>query len=260
MLLKSDAIILRTGLEIEKLRKSNLIVAEVLEVLKGIVKPGITTMDLERVCVKELKKLNGSAKKVKAAFKGYRGFPTCLCTSVNEEVVHGMPSDKRVLKDGDILSVDFGVEFDGYYGDSAFTVAVGDVSDEAVRLMDVTSRCLDVAIEMAIVGNRLYDISHGVQTLAEDNGFSVVKAFVGHGIGTSLHEPPQVPNFGEQGRGIRLKEGMVLAIEPMINVGTDDIKVLDDGWTAVTTDGKLSAHFEHSIAITADGPYVLSRL
>lgn len=255
--MKRDAIILRTGSEIEKLRESNLIVAEVLEAIRGIVKPGITTMDLERVCLKELKKKD---KRVKAAFKGYRGFPTCLCTSVNEEVVHGMPSDKRVLKDGDILSVDFGVEFNGYYGDSAFTVAVGDVSDEASRLMDVTSRCLDAAIETAVVGNRLYDISHAVQTLAEGNGFSVVKAFVGHGIGTELHEPPQVPNFGEKGRGIRLKEGMVLAIEPMINIGTDDIKVLEDGWTAITSDGKLSAHFEHSIAIMANGPYVLSRL
>ncbi len=255
--MKSAAIILRTDAEIKKLRESNLIVAEVLEVLKGIVEPGITTMDLERACVKELKKRDN---KVKAAFKGYRGFPACLCTSVNEEVVHGMPTDKKVLKNGDILSVDFGVEYNGYYGDSAFTVPVGDVSDEAKKLMDVTSRCLEVAIETAIVGNRLYDISNAVQTLAEGNGFSVVKAFVGHGIGTELHEPPQIPNFGEKGRGIRLKEGMVFAIEPMINLGTDDIKVLGDGWTAVTSDGKLSAHFEHSIAITADGPYVLSRL
>ncbi|MCK5235523.1 MAG: type I methionyl aminopeptidase [Deltaproteobacteria bacterium] len=252
----SESIILKTSSEIESLRKSNLVVAEILQKLKAEVAPGITTMDLEKRCEEELKKVSGA----RPAFKGYRGFPACLCTSVNEEVVHGMPSDKKTLNSGDILSVDFGVELDGFYGDSAFTIKVGDITAETEKLVAVTEESLNKAIDAARVGNRLHDISHAVQGYVEAEGFSVVRAFVGHGIGRELHEAPQVPNFGKPGTGVRLKEGMVLAIEPMISVGTWDIKVLKDGWTAVTSDGKMSAHFEHSVAITKDGPYVLSRL
>ncbi|MBI5587241.1 MAG: type I methionyl aminopeptidase [Deltaproteobacteria bacterium] len=236
------------------MRRSNLIVAEVLHALKNNVRAGVTTLDLERIAEDEL-----SGKDAKPAFKGYRGYPWCLCTSVNNEVVHGMPS-KRVLKDGDIVSIDFGVLHDGFYGDSAITVPVGAVSPDAARLVKVTEESLDKAIEAAVAGNRLLDISASVQRCVEAQGFSVVREFVGHGIGRELHEAPQVPNFGLPGRGIRLKAGMVLAIEPMINMGGPDVKILDDGWTAVTADGSLSAHFEHTVAITAEGPYVLSRL
>lgn len=236
------------------MRRSNLIVAEVLQVLRSNVKSGVTTLDLERIAEEELKK-RGS----KAAFKGYRGYPYCLCTSLNSEVVHGMPSQKA-LKDGDIISIDFGVLHDGFYGDSAITVPVGTVSPEAARLVKVTEESLERAIDAAKVGNRLLDISSAVQRCVEAQGFSVVREFVGHGIGRELHEAPQVPNFGLPGRGVRLKEGMVLAIEPMINIGGPEVKILEDGWTAVTADGSLSAHFEHTVAITAGGPYVLSRL
>ena len=237
------------------MRTANLIVAEILEALKGSVKPGIATMDLERITEMEIKR-----RGARSAFKGYRDYPFCLCTSVNSEVVHGMPSAKRMLKEGDILSIDFGVLHDGFYGDSAITVPVGAVSKEAMRLIKVTAESLENAIEAAREGNRLMDISHAVQSHVEAAGFSVVRDFVGHGIGRELHEPPQVPNFGAPGRGVRLKAGMVLAIEPMINMGASDVKVLEDGWTAVTVDGGLSAHFEHTVAITAKGPYVLSRL
>lgn len=230
-------------------------VAEILEVLRGKVAPGVTTMDLELVAEAELRK-----RGVRSAFKGYRNYPYCLCASVNEEVVHGMPSEKKVLREGDIISMDFGVYCDGYYGDAAITVAAGTIAPEAKRLIDVTAKCLEEAVSAATVGGRLYDISHAIQSRAEGSGFSVVRAFVGHGIGTELHEPPQVPNFGSPGRGMRLKEGMVLAIEPMVNAGGSGVRILDDGWTAVTADGRLSAHFEHSVAITADGPKVLSRL
>jgi methionyl aminopeptidase len=253
--LDSASIIIKTAEEIAKLRKSNIIVAEMLGTLREMVKPGITTMDLERKCEQELKKI-----KVIPAFKGYKGFPFCLCTSVNNVIVHGMPSKDVVLKEGDILSIDFGVLLDGFYGDSAITIGVGEVTEQAQKLMDVTSQCLERAIEATRIGNRLYDISYAVQSFAESEGFSVVKAFVGHGIGRSLHEPPQIPNFGDPDRGPRIKEGMVFAIEPMINVGDFEMKVLDDGWTAVTADNSLSAHFEHSIAVTQDGPFVLSRL
>lgn len=251
---REDVIILKSPEEIEIMRRSNLIVAEILQVLKESVSPGLTTMDLERITGEEVRK-----RKARPAFKGYRGYPYCLCTSVNNEVVHGMPS-KRVLKEGDILSIDFGVLFDGFYGDSAVTVPVGGVPAGAKRLMDVTEASLEAAIEAAREGNRLMDISSAVQRYVEREGFSVVREFVGHGIGRELHEPPQVPNFGTPGRGIRLKAGMVLAIEPMINMGGPEVKVLDDGWTAVTKDGSLSAHFEHTVAITPEGPYVLSRL
>lgn len=255
MLLKeNETIVLKSPDEIEKMRKSNLIVAEILAIIKESARPGVATIELERLCEEELKK-----RKVRPAFKGYRGYPYCLCVSVNEEVVHGMPS-KRVLKQGDILSVDVGIEHGGYYGDAAVTAPIGRISDEAGRLIDAAEASLGLAIEKAMVGNRLFDISYAVQSYVEENGFSVVRAFVGHGIGRELHEPPQVPNFGTPGKGIRLKAGMVLAIEPMINAGGSEVVILDDGWTAVTKDGALSAHFEHTVAITENGPYVLSRL
>ncbi|MBE9531946.1 MAG: type I methionyl aminopeptidase [Proteobacteria bacterium] len=252
--MKKEVVNLKSAEDIEKLRKSNLVVAEVLEILSEMVVPGATLLDLERRAEIEVNK-----RGVRAAFKGYRGFPFCLCTSVNEVVVHGMPSD-RVLNAGDIVSIDFGVECDGFYGDSARTIAVGEISNDVRRLVDVTKKSLDLAIEAMIVGNTLKDISKAIQGHVESRGFSVVRAFVGHGIGKNLHEAPQVPNFVMPGLDLKLKEGMVLAIEPMINVGTPDIKILEDGWTAVTTDGALSAHFEHSVAVTSKGPYVLSRI
>ena len=251
----SEAIILKTPEEIERMRGAGLIVAEVLQILKGHVSPGVTTMDLERITGEETRKRGASP-----AFKGYRDYPYCLCTSINDEVVHGMPSEKRVLKDGDILSIDFGVLYDGFYGDSAITLPVGKIPNEARRLIEVAEGSLERAIEAAREGNRLLDISAAVQGYVEAGGFSVVRDFVGHGIGRDLHEPPQVPNFGRPGRGVRLKAGMVLAIEPMINAGRSETKVLEDGWTAVTVDGSLSAHFEHTVAITGKGPYVLSSL
>ncbi len=252
--MRIEEVILKTPAEIEKLRRSNRIVAEVLEVLKERVSPGVSTMELERICEEETIKRGAIP-----AFKGYNGYPYCLCVSVNNEVVHGMPSEAKVLREGDIVSIDFGVCYDGYYGDAAITVPVGSISPEAQRLVDVTRRCLELAIENAREGNRLYDISHAIQSCAEGAGFSVVRAFVGHGIGRELHEAPQVPNFGSPGKGMKLKEGMVLAIEPMVNAGGSAVKILEDGWTAVTADGSLSAHFEHSVAITKDGAIVLSK-
>lgn len=247
-------IVLKSPAEIEKLRRANAIVAEILQGLKEHIKPGVATIELETICEGEILGRNATP-----AFKGYRDYPFCLCTSINEEVVHGMPS-KRKLAEGDILGIDLGVQLEGFYGDAAITLPVGEVTEEAKRLIRVTSTALDRAIEAARVGSRLMDISAAIQQCAEKDGFSVVRDFVGHGIGTELHEAPQVPNFGIPGRGMRLKEGMVLAIEPMINAGTSAVRVLDDGWTAVTADGKLSAHFEHSVAITKTGPMVLSRL
>lgn len=236
------------------MRRSGGIVASVLQSLREMVKPGITTLELERCAEAEIKR-----RKAAPAFKGYKGYPFCLCTSVNEQVVHGMPS-KRVLNDGDIVSIDVGVLFDGFYGDAAITVPVGAVEDEAVRLMEITALSLDKGIEAARPGNRLFDISSAIQRCVEAEGFSVVRDFVGHGIGRALHEPPQVPNFGPPGVGEKLKAGMVIAIEPMINAGGYKVKVLGDGWTAVTADGRLSAHFEHTVAVTQEGPLVLTRL
>ena len=253
MRLKKEVVRLKSKDDIEKLRRSNAVVAEVLDLLSQKVAPGITTLELERIAQEEVDR-----RSVRPAFKGYRGFPYCLCTSVNDVVVHGMPSD-RVLNAGDIISIDFGVELDGFYGDSARTLAVGEITDEAARLVDVTRESLERAIGAARPGGRLKDISKAVQGYVEDEGFSVVRAFVGHGIGSELHEPPQIPNFVIPGLNLKLAAGMVLAIEPMINAGGDGIKVLEDGWTAVTEDGALSAHFEHSVAITDSGPYVLSR-
>ncbi len=246
-------IILKTREEVEKIRKSCLIVAEVLERLGEIVAPGVSTWDLNAISEEEAEK-RGAVP----AFKGYHGFPYALCTSINEEVVHGIPSKKRILREGDIVSVDFGVVVDGYYGDAAVTLPVGKISEEAERLCRVTREALDQAIAQAVVGNRLSDISHAVQSYVEKFGYSVVREFVGHGIGRNLHESPQIPNFGPPGRGVKLKPGMVFAIEPMINQGVPDIRILEDRWTAVTADGKLSAHFEHTVAVTENGPDILS--
>ncbi len=248
-------ITLKSREEIELMRHANVVVAEVLEILRGLVKPGINTMVLEERAEEETR-LRG----VKPAFKGYYGFPWCLCVSLNNVVVHGMPSTKTVLQEGDILGMDFGVLREGFYGDSAITVPVGEITSPARKLLNVTEDSLDRAIEAAIPGNTLGDISSAVQRCVEAEGFSVVRDFVGHGIGRKLHEAPQVPNFGRAGKGIKLEPGMVLAIEPMINQGGYKTSVLDDGWTAVTVDGSLSAHFEHTVAITEDGPYVLSRI
>ena len=245
-------VILKRPEEIGKMRASSQIVAEVLNVVKEKVEPGVTTADLDRLA-EELTRKKGALP----AFKGYRGFPFSLCISVNSEVVHGMPSN-RVLIDGDIISLDFGVNYKGYYGDAAITVPVGHISDEASRLIKTTEEGLYHGIEEARAGNRLGDISSAIQVCIEQAGYSVVRDFVGHGIGKSLHEEPQIPNFGKKGRGIEIKTGMVLAIEPMVNEGTYKVRVLDNGWTVVTQDGKLSAHFEHSVAITTNGPDILS--
>ncbi len=247
-------VILKLPDEIEKLRTSNLIVAEILSRLREKIRPGVTTGELDAYCEELCRN-----KRVKPAFKGYRGYPFALCTSVNGEVVHGMPSD-RPLVSGDILSLDFGVNYKGYYGDAAITVPVGAVSADAMRLLKVTEAGLYDAIRQAKAGNRLGDVSAAVQECVESAGFSVVRDFVGHGIGRSLHEDPQIPNYGVRGRGIELRPGMVLAIEPMVNEGSYEVRILADGWTVVTKDGKLSAHFEHSVAITENGPEILSRL
>ena len=246
-------VILKRPDEIEKMRASNRIVSEILSALKEKTKPGITTVDLDRYAEEMTKK-----KGAKPAFKGYRGYPFALCTSVNAEVVHGMPSN-RILKSGDIISLDFGVHYKGYYGDAAITIPVGDISEEAKRLLKVTEQSLMDGIRQAKVGNRLGDISCCVQNCAEAAGFSVVRDFGGHGIGKRLHEEPHVPNYGVGGRGIELKSGMVIAIEPMVNTGTYKVHILDNGWTVVTEDGKLSAHFEHTVAITEQGPVILSQ-
>ncbi len=247
-------VILKRPEEIEKMRTSNLIVAEVLNELRSLVEPGVTTRQLDEYAESLAKK-----KKAKPAFKGYHGYPFALCASVNCVVVHGMPSD-RVLVSGDILSMDFGIYCDGYYGDAAITVPVGAVSEEAAHLMCCTEEALYQAIKEAVPGNRLGDISAACQNKVEKAGYSVVRDYVGHGIGRHLHEEPQVPNYGTRGRGLELKAGMVLAIEPMVNQGTYQVKLLEDGWTVVTGDGRLSAHFEHTVAITNRGPDILSRL
>ncbi len=248
-------IALRSKREIEKLKAANRMVAEVLQLVKRNVKPGVSTGMLDKIAEDEIIKQGA-----RPAFKGYAGFPATLCASLNYEIVHGIPSKKRKMKEGDIVSIDVGVFLNGYYGDAALTVPVGKVSTEAQRLMQVTETSLGKAIECAYPGERLYTLSHCVQKYVEDHGYSVVRDFVGHGIGTELHEPPQIPNYGKAGTGLVLKAGMVLAIEPMVNVGTHAVQVLDDGWTAVTSDRKLSAHFEHTIAITDAGPVILSQL
>ncbi|MBI5638384.1 MAG: type I methionyl aminopeptidase [Nitrospinae bacterium] len=245
-------IIIKTPEEIEKMRVANQIVAKALLKLKEMVKPGVTTAELDRVAEESIRGAGA-----RPSFKGYKGFPAALCASVNEVVVHGIPG-KRKLQEGDIIGLDLGAEYEGYYGDAAITLPVGKISPEAERLLRVTREALYKGIGWMTEGNRLSDISHAVQTHAEAAGFSVVTDFVGHGIGTAPHEDPQVPNYGPAGQGPILKRGMVLAIEPMINAGTRPVQVLDDEWTVVTRDRKLSAHFEHSIAITEDGPDILS--
>lgn len=246
---------LKSRKEIEKIRRACLIVAEVLQRLKEEIKPGISTWDLDRISEELVSK-----KGAEPAFKGYRGYPCALCASVNEEIVHGIPSKKKILREGDIVSLDFGVVIDGFYGDAAITVPVGKVSECARRLCKVTEESLYKGIEQARIGKRLSDISHAIQSHVEKYGYSVVREFVGHGIGRRLHENPQIPNYGPPGRGVKLKAGMVLAIEPMINEGGVEIEVLSDHWTAVTRDRKLSAHFEHTVAITPEGPNILSHI
>ena len=235
------------------MRRAGQIVREVLELVRSHVKPGATTYDLEKAAEARLAELG-----VKAAFKGYHGFPCVLCTSINNEVVHGIPSRKRVLREGDIVSVDFGVVVDGYYGDAAITVPVGAIDAKAARLLKATEASLLAGIAAVRPGATLGDVGAAVQGVVEGEGFSVVRDFVGHGIGVNMHEDPQVPNFGEAGQGMKLKAGMVIAIEPMVNAGKPDVKVLDDGWTAVSADGSMSAHFEHTVAVTSDGVRILT--
>ncbi|HEX4749835.1 MAG TPA: type I methionyl aminopeptidase [Bryobacteraceae bacterium] len=254
-------IVRRSSVELEKLRRSGMLVYEILQNLKGMVSEGVTTQDLEAAAEKMI-----SDAGAKPAFKGYytqaagTKYPYVLCTSVNEEVIHGMPSSKRKLNSGDIVSIDTGVLLNGYYGDSAVTVPVGEINDSVKRLLNVTQESLELAIDRARAGNRLFDICGTVEKHVTSNGFSVVREFVGHGIGTSLHEEPQVPNYVDRrGENPRLKPGMVFAIEPMVNAGKPDTRVLSDKWTAVAKDGSYSAHFEHMVAITDNGPWVLTR-
>ena len=247
-------IILKTPQEIALIERASRVVALAIAFLREQVKPGVTTADLDRLAEEFI-----TGEGAIPAFKGYRGYPATLCTSVNEEVVHGIPSARRRLEEGDIIGIDVGAIVEGYYGDAAVTLPVGRISEEAARLLRVTEAALTAGLAQVRVGNRLSDISHAVQTVAEDAGYSVVTDFVGHGIGRNLHEDPQVPNFGKPGEGPRLKEGLVLAIEPMVNVGGHEVEVLSDRWTVVTRDKSLSAHFEHTIAITTDGPKILTR-
>lgn len=247
------SIILKTSDEISLMYEANQIVSELLCTLRRIIEPGLSTFDLDQIaedfCVK---------KKAKPAFKGYRGFPSSLCVSINEEVVHGIPSRKRKLLKGDIVSLDFGVCKNGYFGDSAITVPVDIISSDNIKLIKVTEDSLLLAINEVQIGNRIKDISRTIQEHVQENGFSIVRQFVGHGIGKSLHEGPEIPNFVQTGHSPRLLAGMVLAIEPMVNIGTHNVSVLKDGWTVVTSDTKCSAHFEHTVAVTADGPLILS--
>lgn len=234
--------------------KAGNIVAEVLKSLKGVIIAGATTKEIEQFADGRIRALGG-----KSAFKGYRGYPASICTSINEEVVHGIPSSRK-LKEGDIISIDIGVYYEGFYGDAAYTFPVGIVDQETAKLLRVTEEALYRGIGKAVEGNRVYDVSHAIQEHVEKNGFSVVRTFVGHGIGRQLHEEPQVPNFGVAGQGPRLRQGMTLAIEPMVNSGTFDVRVLEDGWTAVTQDGKRSAHFEHTVVVMPNSARILTNL
>ena len=251
-------IALKTPQEIGVMRAANLIVAEVLADLRSAVRPGVTTAELDQRA-EGLTRARGA----RPAFKGYvvagRTFPASVCISINDEVVHGIPSSERALRDGDIVGIDFGVQYQDFFGDAAITVAVGAIDDEAQHLMRATEEALWAGIEQVRVGKRIGDVSAAIQARVDRDGFGIVRDFVGHGIGRRLHEEPQVPNYGVRDRGVRLREGMVLAIEPMVNAGTHEVMVKDDGWTAVTKDGRRSAHFEHSVAVTSNGPYVLSR-
>jgi methionyl aminopeptidase len=248
-------IVCKSATEIEKMQRSGRIVRQVLDHVRTLVAPGASTMDLERAAEAKIKELSA-----KPAFKGYYDYPCVLCTSINEEIVHGIPSEKRTLRAGDIVSIDCGVVLDGYYGDAAITVPVnGSLKPELQKLLEVTEASLYKGIEQARIGNAVGDVGAAVQEHVEANGFSVVREFVGHGIGTRLHEEPQVPNFGQRGRGTKLREGMVIAIEPMVNSGKPEARVLEDKWTAVTADGSYSAHFEHCVAVTKDGPMILTQ-
>jgi len=246
-------IILKTGRELKIMREACRISAGALKLIGSAVEPGVTTAELDRLAEKYI--LSQGAK---PNFKNYQGYPATACISINNEVIHGIPSKSRVIKEGDIVSVDLGAVFEGYHGDNAATFAAGSISPEAKRLMDVTKESLYEGIKMAVHGGRIGDIGNAIGRYVEDRGYSVVRQFVGHGIGTSLHEAPEVPNFGTAGRGVRLVNGMTLAIEPMVNAGGFDVKILPDKWTVVTADGSLSAHFEHTIAITPDGPKILT--
>lgn len=251
---QAEMVICKSPAELEKMHQAGLIVWGALEKMRGMVKPGISTKDLD-----EFAEEYTAGQHARPAFKGYRGYPGSVCTSINQEIVHGIPSASRKLREGDILSMDFGVELNGYFGDAALTVPVGKISPEREKLLRVTRESLERAIEKVWPGNRLGDISSAVQQWVEKNGYSVVREFVGHGIGTKMHEEPQLPNYGSAGQGPRLQEGMVLAIEPMVNSGGPAVRVLDDDWTAVTADGSDSAHFEHTVAVTSNGPWILTR-
>ncbi len=247
------AIVIRSPKEIAKMRRSGAALRGVLQVLRDSITPGMTTMDLEKIAEAGIADAGAVA-----AFKGYHGYPCVLCTSVNEEVVHGIPSAKRTLREGDVVSVDCGLIIDGYYADSATTLPVGKISESAKKLLETTERSLQAAISVVRSGATLGDVGAAVQEVVEEAGFSVVRDFVGHGIGTEMHEEPQIPNFGRRAQGIKLRQGMVLAIEPMVNAGQHKVRVLEDGWTAVTVDGSLSAHFEHTVAVLAEGAEVLT--
>jgi methionyl aminopeptidase len=247
-------IVCKSAAELEAMHRAGLVVWDVLNRLRQAVQPGVSTLDLEKIAAQ-----GAQEHGARPAFKGYRGYPCVLCASINQEVVHGIPSGARRLKEGDIISLDFGVELNGYYGDAALTLPVGKIRPETSDLLRVTRESLDKAIEKVRPGNRLSDISATVQQWVEKHGFSVVREFVGHGIGTKMHEEPNLPNYGEPGHGPRLEAGMVFAIEPMVNAGGPGVKVLDDKWTAVTIDGSCSAHFEHTVAVTSNGPWILTR-
>ncbi len=247
-------IVLKTGRELAIMREACRISAGALKVIGQAVEPGVTTGELDRLAEKYILSQGGVPN-----FKNYNGYPATACISINDGVIHGIPTDKRKIKAGDIVSVDLGAMFEGYHGDNAATFAVGDISPEAKRLIDTTEASLYEGIKAARVGGRIGDIGHAIQSYVESRGFSVVRDFVGHGIGTQLHEAPEVPNFGTPGRGIRLLPGMTIAIEPMINFGKPDVKVLPDGWTVLTKDGSLSAHFEHTVVLTADGPQIMTK-
>lgn len=246
---------LKTPHEIERMKGASRIVAEILLELREIIRDGITTGEIDRIAEEMTLK-----RQAKPAFKGYRGFPASICISINDEVVHGIPSAKRLVKRGDVVGLDFGVIYDGFFGDSAVTVAIGDIPPEVQNLLKVTERCLYAAIEAAVPGNYLSDVSAAVQQLADLNHLGIVREFCGHGIGRSLHEDPPVLNYVQSGKGPKVKPGLVIAIEPMINLGTEKVKILEDGWTVVTLDGRPSAHFEHTIAVTPNGPEILTRV
>lgn len=247
-------IVLKTGRELKVMREACRISAEALRLAGSAVQPGVTTAEIDRIAEKYILSQGAVPN-----FKNYQGYPATACISINNEVIHGIPSKKRVLKSGDIVSIDLGAKFDGYHGDNAATFACGEISEEAKRLMDTTRESLYEGIAAAVSGGRLGDIGHAIQQYVEQRGYSVVRQFVGHGVGTQLHEAPEVPNYGTPGRGIRLMSGMTLAIEPMVNAGRYDVKVMPDGWTVLTKDGSLSAHFEHTIVITPDGPQILTK-